>query len=508
MSLSSPSSLPTDCHNLSDDDWNDIQLSHEYRLHLQTKPSQSSFRVLALVFYESIEDNEEDGTELPTKSAVSTTLPFVWIPRYTTETTNSNDDRNNDEDPQQQQRKRPRRGRHQRTYVVGTNDEPGFIGGAICAERAAMVQLRFAPPHKITKIVICTDSADPISPGMLCREFIAGHGGQGDGGGRHRRRYHQEISWDLPVISTGSYCRRCQKQDEGLFVPMPSTPSSSSSFQCSTSICNSSDGDKTALKDPGDEIGFTHHDIPVLQTTIRELYPHPSPYTRLTAKESVELGKKFHNYYYSSHQSQKQEERSEKARRRQDDNTAMGRRLLQMAMNEAQKQRQRKHGDVGGFDPSSDDDSDDIHPIYFGAAVEFQNGSIVTSYQLSALEYGCTLDAVSQLATQIDKMASATTNNGDGGEGTHDRNLPICLVQVDQYGIAHAPFAPARAFLTEHGYGSCDVLLHDTGHSRTNEVTPFTNYDDVEQWKLIQVNASSLAPNSPSWCNGTKPMKN
>ena len=52
------------------------------------------------------------------------------------------------------------------------------MGGATCAERAAMVQLRFAPPHKLTKLVIATDSLDAISPGILCREFLAGHGKQ------------------------------------------------------------------------------------------------------------------------------------------------------------------------------------------------------------------------------------------------------------------------------------------------------------------------------------------
>ena len=33
---------------------------------------------------------------------------------------------------------------------------------------------------------------------------------------------------------------------------------------------------------------------------------------------------------------------------------------------------------------------------------------------------------------------------------------------VDDLGVAHAPFASGRAFLAEHGYGAVDVLCHDS----------------------------------------------
>jgi len=34
------------------------------------------------------------------------------------------------------------------------------------------------------------------------------------------------------------------------------------------------------------------------------------------------------------------------------------------------------------------------------------------------------------------------------------------VVQVDQFGILHAPFASARAFLVEYGHGDATVLVH------------------------------------------------
>lgn len=34
------------------------------------------------------------------------------------------------------------------------------------------------------------------------------------------------------------------------------------------------------------------------------------------------------------------------------------------------------------------------------------------------------------------------------------------MLLVDQFGNLHAPFAQARAFLTEHGFGDTKVIVH------------------------------------------------
>ena len=51
--------------------------------------------------------------------------------------------------------------------VVGSNAEQGYIGGAICAERAALCSLRFIESPIIRRIAVVTDSDTPISPGNL-----------------------------------------------------------------------------------------------------------------------------------------------------------------------------------------------------------------------------------------------------------------------------------------------------------------------------------------------------
>ena len=376
-------------------DKEDIELSHRYRLSLPSSPSQSSFRVLALLFYK-----EEDSTQSSSsRNKSNNTLP-PWVPR----TTNDN-----------------------RTYIVGTNDEPGYMGGAICAERAAMVQLRFLPNFRITKLVIATDSLEPISPGMLCREFLAGH---------------DSVPWDLPVISTGCICRSCGLRDDVLF-------SSSTGGDCSQNQ--------------------QQHSIPILQTTLRELYPFPSPYTRLTAPKSIVLGESFLSS--SSSSSSKNNESNEQWKG--DDSSVprvgeMAKRLLELAILEAKS------------------NISDLHPIQFGAAVAFADGTIVTSHQSSALEYGCTLDAVSRLALSMQQRKHSP---------------PVLLVQTDQYGIAHGPFAPARAFLTEHGFGDCKILLHEIPLNSDDDETVLFN--SVSEWKLREIRVSDLAPNAPSWTTST-----
>lgn len=350
----------------------DIALSHHHRLSLKSKPTQSSFRVLALLFYTTPDD---DGNSMKK----STLAP--WIAQTTSD---------------------------ERTFILGTNDEPGYMGGAICAERAALVQLRFVPNFRITKLVIATDSIDPITPGLLCREFLAGH---------------SSVPWDMPIICTGCGCTQCGKKDDELFL----APGGVEALTCTNG---------------------TAHSIPTMHTTIRHLYPHPSPYTRLTSAQSVTLGQAYNS------STNKNLDTLENPN---------SKRLLEMAIAEAQAH------------------VSDVHPIQFGAAVLFDDGRIVTSHQVCALEYGCTLDAVSQLATHF-------LENGA---------VPNLLVQADQFGIAHAPFAPARAFLTEHKFHQCRVVVHDTPVSDDVE-----GVFDIDQWSILEVNVSDIAPDPPSWTEG------
>lgn len=347
--MSEIDSLSDDTSTHLQEDLQDIALAHRYRLSLTTLPSQSSFRVVAIVFYE-------------VGCVVASNTP---LPQSIRQKADDWDDA--------------------RPYVVGTNDEPGaFIGGSICAERAALVQLRFLPNVKVSKIVIVTDHEYPISPGTLCREFMSGH---------------SAVPWDVSIVLAGSGRR----------------------------------GDAWT----------------VTKTTLRYLYPHPSPYSRLTATQADEMGK---NFSASEHEKDSNYESS----LRESD----VRRLMESA-------REAAHRDTRMG----------LHPIQFGAAILFDDDTIVTGHQKKALEYGSTLDAVSQLASDIERKSAR----------------PVALVQVDSHGMAHAPFAPARAYLSEHGYGDCRVLVHKYHHGESDD----DNTNLIQVGELVDVIVTDLAPVAP-----------
>jgi hypothetical protein len=254
---------------------------------------------------------------------------------------------------------------------------------------------------------------------MLCREFMAGH---------------SAVPWDVPILLAGSLCRRCgldlSKSRHERIEEAKVRIAESCSKDASGSDC--------------------HHFFEMLHTTLRALYPHPSCYSRLDAGESVRKGEA---YRQSSSGVVGHDKSTEtKSSLLELSTQEMHEKLLQLAQQAASR-----------------DERIDLHPIQFGAAVIYSDGRTSTAHQKKALEYGSTLDAVSQLAAHMmDESCS---------------DKPILIVQADQYGIAHAPFAQARAFLSEHGYGSCQVLLHE-----------FSN-DGIP--KLVCVPVSELAPTAP-----------
>lgn len=133
----------------------------------------------------------------------------------------------------------------------------------------------------------------------------------------------------------------------------------------------------------------------------------------------------------------------------------------------------------------------EIHPLRLAAAVVFSDGKVETAWQLKGIEYGCTLDPVSQLVSHIERRREATgiqlCQLCFSSKLSIDFELstvsapvePVALVMTDQFGVCHAPFAQARSLLVEHGYGSVTVFVHDA------------------EGKLNAVKASELLPVPP-----------
>jgi hypothetical protein len=526
-------------HPRSHDDLLDILLAHQYRLSLKTPPRQSFFRVVALVFFSRMVDG------------------VVQSERY---------------------------------HVVGTNDEPHSVGGSICAERAALMQLRFIPDLKeITKIVIVTDEVDAISPGMLCREFMASH---------------NCIPWEVPIVLGRSVCRKC-----GLTVGGKVCSDVDGCFDTTknNTLCDAnaelfsmcSEGHKeNKHKDYS-----TPHDFLGVRTTLRDLFPYPSLYARMTANEAVKFGEDFiEKKVVSNPLSKKKANTSIRAHlastRSYDDGETLGSHrqdrfdlaMLTGILEEEEMGRidggssngaTSRHSNRGSinsatlmqrngtnqdtkssmsnslrttialirtvaedchtFDGSSEkpvaalhhltartiripdrlkpsqrreklmrlatevtaleSHVRHVHPVCYGAAVLFSDGTVAFASQKVALEYGCTLDAVGQLANAIDRKAIYIEDE--------EPCRPIMLVQCDQFGIAHAPFAQGRAFLAERGYGDCKILLHQLKKRRNRErsgdedrgvgenLNAENRGDCDKDLRLLEVDANDLAPSPP-----------
>jgi len=77
----------------------------------------------------------------------------------------------------------------------------------------------------------------------------------------------------------------------------------------------------------------------------------------------------------------------------------------------------------------------------------FSNKKIKTAYQSKALEYGATLCPLIKLIAFIEKYKQRGIS-------------PLLILQADQFGILHAPFANARTYLFENNFNDVPILVH------------------------------------------------
>jgi len=241
-------------------------------------------------------------------------------------------------------------------YVTGHNDEACNLANSCCAERAAFLQMAAIPDDlNVLAVYITTDASFPVTPGALCREYM------------NSSRW---TSPDTPVVMEG--------------VAGPHTRTT---------------------------------------RTLGDLWPLPSPYTRLTGRDQMQAGR--------------------------DLGQKVAARMAALTGSEALAWQ-------SAVSASKRDGRGDLHPLSFGACMVFRDGTHAVSWQKKALEYSCSLDAVCQLAPAIE---------------TTDAK-PSVLCMADQFGLCHAPFAPARAYLVEHGWGDVRLLVHDSAgvlHTPTAE---------------------------------------
>jgi len=113
-----------------------------------------------------------------------------------------------------------------------------------------------------------------------------------------------------------------------------------------------------------------------------------------------------------------------------------------------------------------------VFPVLFAAAVYFGDGRVKCMAELKGIEYGCTVDAVTLLLPDL-------LRNREAGNAP-----PTYVLQADQFGLAHAPFAAARSLLLEHSFGDVKVCAHDDDGKWTRVITireslPHSNFTEL-----------------------------
>lgn len=189
------------------------------------------------------------------------------------------------------------------------------------------------------------------------------------------------------------------------------------------------------------------HDFVGSIVTLASMYPHPSLYVRSKPSDCIAFAAKWQPVVLESQH-----------------------KLLQIAL---------------AFLEGQVDGTNALHPISYVAVALFRDKSHAFARCVKSLEYGCSLDAITQLAPALEAKRKSGLE-------------PIQIVQVDQFGIAHPPFAPGRAFLVEQGYGNVSVVMHD-----------FDVGQNSLMWKTVK--ASELAPMVPDFvahltCAGDESM--
>ncbi|KAG6621430.1 Phosphatidylinositol class b [Phytophthora cinnamomi] len=253
-------------------------------------------------------------------------------------------------------------------FVVGANAECANIGGATCAERAAMAQLQLLPVKRVRAIYIVSDSPQCLTPGTLCREFLLSS---------------PLVTAETPFVSRAKNCRPCV-------------------------------------------------------TTLKELYPFPSLYDRLPRAQVLPFARAFCSQFAAIAESKLQPQEGEEAV-----TPFVKTQLSRMTPDEQDVY-------LKALDATEKDARDDLFPLRYAAGTKFSDGDVRVTWQHKTLEYGSSLDAISKLIPFVEDKQQ------------HNKQVkPEFLMQVDQFGILHAPFARARAYFFEFGFLDVPVLVHD-----------------------------------------------
>lgn len=173
-------------------------------------------------------------------------------------------------------------------------------------------------------------------------------------------------------------------------------------------------------------------------TSLAELYPFPSIYDRVPRADVLAHGCRFCEQSLAHTNTSTNDE--------EDKQRAFVEAQLALLASDEEREVYR-----AALDATALDARDELFPLRYAAAVRFSDGELRAVWQHKTLEYGSSLDPISKLIPFIEAKQRESGNEVQ----------PVFMLQVDQFGILHAPTARARAYFFEFAFRDLELPVHD-----------------------------------------------
>mmetsp|Transcript_14122 Transcript_14122/g.35010 ORF Transcript_14122/g.35010 Transcript_14122/m.35010 type:complete len:444 (+) Transcript_14122:81-1412(+) len=347
------------------------------------------------------------------------------------------------------------------SLMVGANMETTSLCGGVCAEKSAFTQLRVRDEKAVvTQIMILTDAFDFIAPGAGCREFLSQHFGI--------------LERRVPI-----YLVAHQKAED-----LPSSPLQLPQRTSNGNNTASSTEENAQVPQPAKE--FKHSVV-----YLENLWPYPCPFIGVKRDDIEPFGREMQLLCEAV----------------EDGDEGVSDGLFEAAGKRLYREIMQRHA-AAAEKLRCEKQNSRFHPLFFIAGVvRVRSGSrgnartseemtvngddgtrstasavrtascseeMLFARQTQSIEYPCSVDAVSKLTSLMEANEDAFgvcedhENEKDENENRSGRGSSLLLLNVDQFGLCQAPFAPARAYFAENGLGDCRVWIHEATKLRKN----------------------------------------
>ena len=408
----------------------------------------------------------------------------------------------------------------QSTLIEGTNSEASFIQHSICAERSAMSSVAFRRiiNPNIEKVIISTDSTQPISPGCLCRQYMASFSHDPSQTMCYMTNADRSVTASTTLRDLYPYQFLYSRMDRKLieiFIQQYqiNTATTTTTMLSDRQIIKKSDYGPKLLQ------SIYSYNYSAISTNSGDNNKH-SKGSRSSSgscsdsssdslewiwwhdlKEIALSTNEINNTTNTTNTTNTSNTNGTNGTTNNTNNTNNGALVIINTITAcyANLMKVLNEGTCKSNE-SEVNNNNDVHPLsYAGTYCTIRNSNLSQKCRLEnvletnnkqgstvnmesifsvskakhGLEYGCTADPLAVFIASSDGDDIKKSLQSDRSN-SHSSNM-VVFIQADNLGICHAPFAQARALMTEHGFDGCYSLVH----------VPVTSDNENNTWSDI-----------------------